>query len=168
MVQKELGDLVKHEGAPYMKFVLIATAIEFLGACMDRYEIDEEGHSEARFNAAMKLLPPRYGKYSKAGSPIYLYRVFRCGMVHMLSPRNDTIQLTTREHFSSVQHLVENNGQVTLVLEDFYEDLSKAGDKVIRLFENKKLPKLKLDQKFLSVSHGMTGSTEVHLSTGVA
>lgn len=158
-VQKELGEIIKHEGAPYLKFVLIATTIEFLGGCMDNYEIDGNGHSEERFNDALRLFPSRYHKYAKAGSTIYLYEVFRCGMVHMLSPKNNTVQLATRLSTNSDQHLVEDNGQVTLVLEDFYEDLKTAGDRVIRLFERKKLPKLKLDQRFLSVRLSMTSST---------
>lgn len=168
IVQKELGEIIAHEGSPYMKFVLIATSLEFLGACMDEYDMDERGHSEDRFNAALKLHSKRYVKYARAGSTIYLYEVFRCGMVHMLSPKNNSVQLTTRNYVNSDQHLVENNGQVTLVLEDFYDDLRMAGDKVIRLFEKKKLPKMKLDQKFLSISLGITGSTEDNRSVEIS
>lgn len=153
-IQHELKDLIEYEKAPYIKFVLIATSIEFLGACMDQHEwIPKISQSEERFNRAIKsLFPSMYHKYANRNASIYLYKDFRCGLVHKLN-QSRNIRLTERRHEKEGEklHLKMNEEQLVLVLEDFYKDLYKASEKLKDLYEKKKLPNRKLEDDYVHI-----------------
>ena len=82
--------------SPYVKFILIATAIEFLGGGGDTHEYTEPKLSEERFNRALNsYFPEKYKQFAKEGSNIYLYHDFRCPMVHHFRPSGKVV-LTER------------------------------------------------------------------------
>ena len=65
------------QGFYYISFALIALGIEYLGACLDSHDFDEEGLSKARFTSAInELFPQRYHEHAEA-----LYKDVRCGLL---------------------------------------------------------------------------------------
>lgn len=152
----ELKQIIYTEGAPYIKFLLFAGIIEYLGACLDSNPFIKEKLSEERFNNALKkLFPTKYKAFSNAGSSHYLYEGFRCNMVHRLVPRK--FAFTTRKEAieDGNNHLKpsctdENN--IILVLEDFYDDIEKAAKKLKKLFDQGKAPKSKAIEGQIKIS----------------
>ena len=153
-IQDELKSLIDYPKAPYIKFVLIATSIEFLGACMDQKDwIPKKSQSENRFNNAIKkLFPKQYHKYANKGATINLFRDFRCGMIHKLNQESN-IRLTERRHESDNErlHLKIVDNQLVLVLEDFYEDLNRACNELEKLYKNNKIPNRKLEDDYIHI-----------------
>lgn len=153
---KEFKNLVYKPGSPYIKFVLFPPVIEYLGACLDEFDFTEDGHSEERFNQALKkLFPNKYKPFTKSSSQYYMYQGFRCNMVHRLIP--STFTLTTKAE--AVQdgnvHLgldKLNKNRTILVLEDFYDDVEKAANKLKRFFEQGKAPKKKGEEGQLRIT----------------
>lgn len=154
IIQGEIKTIIAYEGAPFIKFQLICTAIEFLGACMDQHNFVDPKQSEDRFNDALReLFPKNYHKYAKKDSTISLFRELRCGMVHKLSPCSSKVRLTERKHVSPGQtvHVVESEGDLYLVLEDFYQDLDKACERLITMHNAGKLPTKKMEQGYIDI-----------------
>jgi hypothetical protein len=159
VIQGEVKELIKYQGAPFIKFQLIVTSIEFLGACLDQHDFETKDHSEQRFNAAIsKLFPKKYHKYAKSNSSINLYRDLRCGMIHKLRPLGTAIGLASKQN-SPCKHLEIKNETLILVLEDFYEDLYAACESLKKKNLSKKLPTKKMEGKYLSIHNNITGST---------
>lgn len=146
--------------APYVKFVLIANSIEFLGSILDPHPFLQNGESENRFNAALiKYFPKKYSSFAKAGSDVYLYQDFRCGMIHQLRP---SPKIILSERHKGEVHLGFNTEKTKryLVLEDFYDDLEKAGKACIRSIKAGKIPdKPKSEIPYLMVKDSNTGHT---------
>jgi hypothetical protein len=117
----------------YLAFGIMASGIEFLGACMDSHPMSEEGHSKARFNAAvLELFDKPYYRYVDSKDPAYdpaydLYTNLRCGMAHIVSPQGK-VGFTHREESERLgtSHLQLSQGSLALVSEDFYEDFARA------------------------------------------
>ena len=163
IIQGEIKDLVEYSKAPFIKFQILSTALEFLGACMDNKDFAEERVSEERFNKAItKLMPKKYHKYAKKDASINLYSILRCGMIHKLKPLNDKVILTERKNVVKDKKLnmTENdNKQLIVVLEDFYEDIYTACENLKKLYEIKKLPNNKLAEKYIEVKNGFSADT---------
>ncbi|MGE5425467.1 MAG: hypothetical protein ACM3PZ_00010 [Bacillota bacterium] len=116
----------------YLGFQLIATAIEFLGACLDQYEWDERNMSEKRFKLAIKeLFDKKYHQYNNGGK-FDLYSNLRCSLVHSSRPGNN---IGLSEYKNNAVHL-HNNGSLTLVFEEFLNDFKSACNKTIKLIDN--------------------------------
>ncbi len=151
------------KSAPYVKFVLIANSIEFLGSILDPHPFLQNGESENRFNAALiNYFPKKYSSLAKAGSGIYLYEDFRCGMIHQLRPSTKII--LSERHKGNV-HLSFNKERTKryLVLEDFYDDLEKAAKACIKSIKDGKIPdKPKSEITYLMVRGNDTGHTIDH------
>lgn len=154
IIQTEIKELVEYNGAPYIKFLLLSVAIEFLGACMDSHAFEDDRQSKDRFNKALKkLFPKKYHKYSKKGAKINLFRDFRCGMIHKLRPSNGVRFSERKYHNPGVnEHLLEKDGRLLLVLEDFYDDLDIACENLKKLARENKLPTKKLEEEYIRVT----------------
>jgi hypothetical protein len=115
----------------YLGFGVMASGIEFLGACMDAHPINEDGHSKARFNAAIRgLFDSRYVAYIDNRDPRHdLYTNLRCGMAHVIRPQADiafTHRRESQEEKTSHLQIVAGTGKLVLVSEDLYEDFATA------------------------------------------
>jgi len=141
--------------SPLIKFLPIAAAIEFLGACYDELPFKTPKASETRFKKALQeLFDKKYHKYAKADSKHYLYEKFRCGMVHQLRPTGG-IMLTTRREAKEDgnTHLCSGpNETIILVLEDLYDDLKAASEKLKRKFQSGKLTNKKQDKDYIRIT----------------
>jgi len=148
------GKEIQEQVSPFIKFLPIISSIEFLGACYDQFSFIEEGHSEDRFNVALKrLFKKEYLPFSKADNKFYFYEKLRCAMVHQLRPAKG-IMFTTRfeSKKDKTEHLKEDEkGNLILVLEDFYDDLIKSSKKIIDQFKNKKITNKKGEQAFIDI-----------------
>jgi hypothetical protein len=148
--------------APYSKSILIATAIEFLGACADTFEFATEKISEDRFNKGLSYFNKKYHKYAKANSDIYLYRDFRCGLVHQLRPTSK-ISLSERGKGDKNLEQTKDSPKLILVLEDLYDDLEKAANSFLKSANQGKIPNApKKAATFLEVTN-VTGQTQTNL-----
>lgn len=125
--------------APYSKFILIATAIEFLGACADTFEFTTEKISEDRFNKGLSYFNKKYHRYTKNSSDIYLYEGFRCGLVHQLRPTSK-VGLSERGKGHKNLEITKDTHKLILVLEDFYDDLEKAAKNFLKLAQEGRIP----------------------------
>lgn len=162
----EIKQLIEFKEAPFIKFQLIVTSIEFLGACLDQHDFADNSHSEERFNTCLnKLFPKVYKKYAKNDSSISLYKELRCGMIHKLKPLSSKVRLTERRHIKNQKvHMEESNGDLYIVLEDFFDDLVRACNKLKELSSKKKLPTQKMKQGYIIIEKGSTGHTETNIS----
>lgn len=146
--------IYQHKGSAYIKFLNLAICIEYLGACLDHHPFDKDGESETRFNDALKkLFVKKYEKFAKSGADIYLYEDFRCRFVHQLRPGKNIV-LTHRDESKAegTKHLTPiKSGQLVLVLEDFFDDLEKAANRLITQFKNGKITNKKGDKDFIQL-----------------
>lgn len=149
------------KSAPYVKFVLIATGIEFLGACGDPHPYNKEKEGEDRFNAALnKYFNKKYQKYAKKGSAINLYEDFRCGMIHQLRPTH-LINLTERGKGHNHLDETTNPTKLHLVLEDFYDDLESAALDLLKKIEQGKVSNVQKNKAdFLEINDKYSGHGE--------
>jgi hypothetical protein len=156
LILNDLKQIVYTTGAPYIKFLFFPIVIEYLGACLDYYAFNENGHSEERFNKSLnKLFPNKYKEFTKSDSKFYMYEGFRCNMIHRLKPENYV--LTTREEAKNDhnQHLVIDTirqEKICLILEDFYDDIVKAVNKLTKMFKNGKAPKQKENENQIRIT----------------
>ena len=150
---KEMGELVDFEEAPYIKFLLLIQGIEFLGACQDNKPFEESGHSEKRFRKGMLLLGKKYENYLVKKDEIYFYRDFRCPMIHQFKHNQKKITLGTRHGVNHQDiHLTKNeNGQLYIILEDFYDDIHDAAIDLIDMINAGKFTLNKLSEPYLIV-----------------
>ncbi len=150
---REMKEIIYgYKGASYIKFLNLAVGIEYLGACLDQHEFNSEGHSEDRFNNALKkLFPKKYKKHANSNADVYLYEKFRCAFIHQLRPGNNIV-VTHRDESNreGTTHLKSSeSGYFVLILEDFFDDFEQACNKLYRLKENGKLPTNKMSQDYI-------------------
>ncbi len=128
----QLRAMVQH-GAGYLAYGQIAVGIEFLGACRDSHDFDQQGHSKCRFERGitdyMAKVDTRYATYNNSASPYYLYKHLRCGMAHLIRPQGKVGLIGKgNADASGLKHLDKHPtyDAVVLVLEPFLEDFEKA------------------------------------------
>ena len=133
----QINEIVK-QGQIIFSFMLIAQAIEILGAYLDNKPLRAKQQSSKRFELAIfKLFPQKYAQNNKAN---FLYYQLRTCLTHSFIPSNKII-LKKNNIIDQNQHLSINNGVLILILDDFHFDLEKAINKLIKLIE---LDKIKL------------------------
>jgi hypothetical protein len=129
----------------YLSFIVMTSAIEFLGACLDSKDFHVGGRSKFRFELAIKKLGAfsGYKSYISGGGSGYdLFAELRCGMVHAALPKPN-IELTERAdkvcgkmNMQVVQLQNRKNPRIILVCEDLYDDISRAATEVIAELKN--------------------------------
>lgn len=136
----EFGQIINN-GHHYIGFGLLSIGIEFLGKCLQkRQKWHQSGTSGPNFNKAIQELMPKYQPFNKKYK---LHDGLRNGFAHAFAPKKGVF-LTHRKE--NPNHLQENGG-VTLVIEDFYEDFKKACEAVI---QKKFDPDDKMNKEYLS------------------
>ena len=117
----------------YLGFGVVASGVEFLGACMDDHPMNEGGHSKTRFNEAIRgLFDTRYREFVEPRDPEYDLNVnLRCGMAHVVRPQGK-IGFTHRAESRRLGtlHLQLSGSVLALVSEDFHEDFAKAASQL--------------------------------------
>jgi len=169
VIAGEVGCLIYPEGKKspdvfqqahaYIKFLPVVACIEFLGACYDEFPFEttrmaQRDLVEDRFNKALKeLFDKKYLPFSKASHKFYFYKNLRCSMIHQLRPGRGIMFTTRKEAIADKnEHLKEDkHGHLILVLEDLYDDLQKAANRIIHLFDTKKITNKKGDQAFIDI-----------------
>jgi len=130
----------------YLKFLTLPQYIEFLGACVDEKDFIDETQSKVRFNKMMnsyfKNVNIKYSLYNDTHIKWYLYKDFRCGIVHQLRPQNK-IGLTVRIEASSAENIhlepdKESGEYLVLILEDMYDDIEKVAKQIILDYKQNK------------------------------
>jgi hypothetical protein len=168
----QIGELIYPQGkkspdifyqpTAYIKFLPITASIEFMGACYDEFpfetsRVEKQSIVETRFNKALKnLFTKEYHPYSKSDNSYYFYMKLRNSMIHQLRPGSGIVFTTRKEAKEDrTEHLkvssIEKHSFLVLVLEDFYDDLKKAAEKLIREYETGKLTNKKGNSAFISV-----------------
>lgn len=152
---KEMSDLVYYPGGAYSKFMILIQGIEFLGACQDKEPFDSEipGLSKIRFNNGMSLFGKKYMKFIGKKAEVNFYKDFRCPMIHQFKHNQKKITLATKKGVNNQDvHLKKNeNGQLYIVLEDFYTDIFEAASKLIEKVESGKYSVEKLSEPYLTI-----------------
>ena len=125
----------------YLSFIVMSSAIEFLGACLDTKDFHIDHRSRMRFELAIKSLGAfsRYSSFISGGGSGYdLFAELRCGMVHAALPKSKVELIQRAEINSGIKHLQEANLQRTtnpkrliLVCEDLCNDIHAASIEVI-------------------------------------
>ena len=142
MIQQDYT--VKHT---YLSFGLISQGIEFLGALTDEFELqmDQPGESKNRFNRALtSFFKSSYHPYADAANPFNFYKNLRCGMLHIVVPKNKLVLGERHYDSGKYDHLKMykdsfGNDRLFLMPEDFYEDFKCACTKVIDAINGKSL-----------------------------
>jgi hypothetical protein len=131
-----LGDLkrmIYDSNLHYLAFGTVACSIEFLGACLDNNNFNQQGLSKRRFdNSIAELFVPidsRYQPINDESSNYYLYKHLRCGMAHIMRPQGNVACTTRSESIvDGTSHLeIETSiNKLILVSEDLYDHLAMA------------------------------------------
>jgi hypothetical protein len=147
----ELTIMVNTPRLKYLSFIVMSSAIEFLGACIDpnsNTPVDFHAWkpSGERFKLAINKLNAfeRYRDFLGAGkNKIDLYVELRCGMIHAVLPKSH-VELTERiDPIIGKSHLkclsLKNRSSPTsliLVCEDLNADIRAAAEEVIMGLRN--------------------------------
>ncbi len=131
------------EDHKYLSYALIASGIEFLGACIDPNDVHKKYESKNRFRKAVDLLfPDSYKAFNNLDNrgdfQNDLYENLRCGVSHVLLPQKNLV-LSERKHTGAKHLIVDQSGRLNLVIEDLFEDFKKACEIVIGKLESKEI-----------------------------
>ncbi len=152
---EEMHDLVSYSSYPYTVFLILIQGIEFLGACQDSkpFDCEEKGLSKTRFNLGMSLLGKKYQKFVGKKAEVNFYKHFRCPMVHQFKHNQKKITLATKMGVDNQDfHLKKNeNDQLYIVIENFYEDIESAALVLIRQIEKGKYTVEKLSKPYFTI-----------------
>lgn len=150
------------QSAAYIKFLPVTTCIEFMGACYDELpfettRVEKQSIVETRFNTALKnLFNKKYHPFAKSDNEYYFYMGLRNSLIHQLRPSHGIAFTTRKESIEdNTAHLnisnISGKNMLILVLEDFYDDLNKAADKLIRSFKDGTLTNKKGENAFINI-----------------
>jgi hypothetical protein len=131
----------------YLSFGLISQGIEFLGSLTDEFDLQMErpGESKNRFNRAIQnFFNSPYHEYTDDANPFSLYKNLRCGMLHIVLPKNKLLLGERQFDFGKYRHLWKyknesGNERLFLMAEDFYEDFRCACMRVIDIVTDKSI-----------------------------
>ena len=136
VIGEQLKKMICTKGLQYLSFGVMASMIEFLGACFDEDDFFNPGCSKKRFQKAVDALDAftNYRKYNK-GDKHDLYKNLRCGMAHIGRPGKEIAFTEKRDKAAKDKHLeickTTDGVRLVLVCEDFFDDLNKASQELI-------------------------------------
>ncbi|MBW9248224.1 MAG: hypothetical protein GJU72_03880 [Acidithiobacillus ferriphilus] len=138
VINNDIKEMVDTPRLRYLSFGVIASMIEFLGACFDKKDFFAQGCSGHRFRRAIDELDSfrSYRKYNKKGDPYDLYTNLRCGMAHIGKPDKE-IAFTERsdgdgrDKHLRICTLDDSTTRLILVCEDLFCDLNNASIELI-------------------------------------
>jgi len=147
---KDIQDKDHH----YLSFGLIAQGIEFLGACIDEYDLRIPNKSKERFTLAIKeLFPLEYQDFNVENNSFNLYKNLRCGVLHVLLPYPCLELIQEKEIPKYGNHLeiknIRDRNRLILVSQYLFEDFKNAAKEVIRRIDNHEITHEKVYNTFL-------------------
>ncbi len=111
----------------YLSIVIMVSAIETLGAFLDKKPLRARAQSYKRFNLAIdKLFPAKYKQINKNG---FLYDKLRNHLSHNLIPSSYIIIID--KEIESKKHLSFYDKKIIIAADIFYKDLKKASEIII-------------------------------------
>jgi len=138
---RDLGVMVYTPELKYLSFIVMSSAIEFLGACLDNKDFNVEGRVKTRFEYPIKFLRSfsSYKSYLYNGGQGYdIYKELRCGLIHNALPMSKIELIQRAEIKSGIVHLREynfnrktNSTRLVLVCENLYDDIKAAATETI-------------------------------------
>lgn len=150
----EMGQIVNHKGAAFLKFLILLQGIEFLGACYDDDDFSKRKESEARFNRGLSKLGEKYLKFTESGHHQYFYNFLRCPMIHQFKHDQSKITLGTENSVNYMDlHLKLNeDNRLYVILEPFYNDIRSAAKVLIEDIGSGKRNIAKIKNPFLTIN----------------
>ncbi|MEA3448479.1 MAG: hypothetical protein U9Q98_08550 [Bacteroidota bacterium] len=124
-IVQEIRDVLKNDHLN-VAFVMMALAIEILGAFLDDKPMKAKQQSKKRFRNALYHLFP--GKYARLNKGDRLYEQFRNSMVHVFLP-SAHIQLLNNE---PSKHMEEANGKLCIDADMLTDDIENAGESILK------------------------------------
>jgi hypothetical protein len=149
---EDIGNIQQTHKYHFISFALIALGIEYLGACLDPYDFNEEGLSEKRFRQAIKtLFKEEYQKFNCKHKKFDLYENLRCGMLHIIVPGSGIVLSQSAEGLKHLKEgIVGDRRVLVLVAEDFYSDFKAACNLLIGKIEKNELQYSKVISPYLN------------------
>ncbi|MBU0763977.1 MAG: hypothetical protein KJ607_03980, partial [Bacteroidetes bacterium] len=123
-------------GFHYFSFIMMALAIETMGAFLDTKPFRAQSQSKKRFSAAIRKLFDR--RYIIDNRTDWLYEKLRNHFAHTMVPSSWLILTSVASNRTGKEHLSFHDDKLVLVAEDFYNDMKKAAERLIRLIEQGK------------------------------
>lgn len=148
----QIKRIQQEHGFHYISFSLIASGIEFLGACFSpmKFRFMETEHTRrSRFiYAILKLFPVYYHTFIDEGDHD-LFNKFYSPMTNVLLPGSGIELIQAKEIDEYGNHLevknIRGKERLILVSEHLFTDFENACWQVVDLYREGKLPKAKMD-----------------------
>ncbi|HRW22202.1 MAG TPA: hypothetical protein PLO05_05535 [Bacteroidales bacterium] len=138
-----LGTINKmyESGLETMSCLIIAQAIEVLGAYLDDKPMRAKAQSAKRFSLAVyKLFDYKYAAFNRKNR---LYYQLRANYIHMLMP-TDSLKFVSNKKL----HLTDEDGAINIVPYVLLKDFTHAINKLIKMLEEKSLNPKKVSSNF--------------------
>ncbi|MHB1024059.1 MAG: hypothetical protein ACYC0Z_16845 [Acidobacteriaceae bacterium] len=159
VILSDVDTMVKTKGLQYLSFGVMASMIEFLGACLDKKDFFDRGLSGKRFSRAIYELEAfkKYRIYTSdrrskkiKNVKCDLYRNLRNGMVHIVKPGKEVAFTERKDPDDGNKHLMVcnfNDGteRLVIVCEDFYSDISEAANELLKKMKLANFPRRNTD-----------------------
>ncbi|MFW5805569.1 MAG: hypothetical protein ACOCVX_03480 [Bacteroidales bacterium] len=136
-IVQEIRQVLEH-GHLLVAFIMMAQAIEILGAFLDDKPLKARQQSKRRFRVALYQLFP--GKYSSLNKTDRLYNQFRNAMVHMFIPSAHLKLL----HNSPFKHLQEEKGKLCIHAHTLLDDIEMAGETILKRLNSGELRRMRI------------------------
>lgn len=167
VINNDIKKMISTPGLQYLSFGVMASMIEFLGACFDKKDFFEQGCSGYRFRRAIDELGAfcSYRKYNKKCDQYDLYTNLRCGMAHIGKPdkeiafteRNDS---EGKDKHLRICELGDSTTRLILVCEDLFSDLSTASKELIEKMKSSSWPGKSHSEEFMNPNLQILGVCE--------
>jgi hypothetical protein len=138
VIHEDIDRMIQTPGLQYLSFGVMASMIEFLGACFDGADFFKTGCSDSRFRRAINELDAfsEYRPYNVKCDPHDLYTNLRCGMAHIGRPGKEIAFTERKDPKDCDKHLKicrldDSTERLILVCEDLFDDLSRAAKELL-------------------------------------
>lgn len=157
VLKEEIKKIQQEEKHYFLSFGLISQGIEFLGACLDKNDFHKRDESGTRFRLAIKeLFPIQYHQFNNKQNCHDLFSNLRCGLLHVLVPKNsiELIQEAEKEEFAGHLEikLVRGTDRLILVAQDLFLDFENACNKVIQKIDTGEISGDKITGKIIETT----------------
>jgi hypothetical protein len=127
-------------GQDYIALIIMAQSIETLGSFLDNKPFRAKAQSKKRFSLALKILFPN--QYRKANNDFFLFDKLRNHIAHILIPSSRIIII---EDGNNKKNMEISDGILYISIQEFYNDVKIATEKLIKMIDKKEIKYKKLD-----------------------